>query len=1141
MRAIHKILVPNRGEIAIRIFRACHELGIRTVAVYSQEDILSLHRSRADEAYLVGKGKKPVDAYLDIEDIIRICKEHEVDAIHPGYGFLAENAQLARRCEEEGIIFIGPRVEHLEMFGDKVNARIQAEKAGIPMIPGTKGAVKSFAEVKAFAKEVGLPVMIKAVNGGGGRGMRNVDRMEDLEEAYNRARSEAKMAFGDEDIYVEKCILNPKHIEVQILGDEQGHVVHLHERDCSIQRRHQKVIEMAPAWSLPQELREAICQAALKLMENVHYVNAGTVEFLADQDEKHFYFIEVNPRVQVEHTVTEAITDVDIVKAQILIAEGYSLDDPEIHAGRQEDIPCNGVAIQCRITTEDPQNQFMPDTGKIIAYRSGGGPGIRLDAGTAYQGAVITPYYDSLLVKVTAHAMEPLATIHRMLRCLDEFRISGVKTNIFFLKNMLQDPAFQAGACDVNYIDRHPELLVDPEEVSDRGTRMLTYIGEVTVNGYRGNGHQTKPEFPPPVRLETDGTPCPAGTKQLLDQLGPDAFARWILDQEQVLLMDTTYRDAHQSLLATRIRTRDILGAIHYTAQKVPQLYAFENWGGATFDVAYRFLDEDPWQRLRLMRQAAPNILFQMLTRGANAVGYTNYPPEVIREFLALAAKNGVDVFRIFDCLNQLDHMTFSIEAVRKLGKVAEGTICYTGDILDDRRQKYSLQYYTDLAKALADAGANIIAIKDMAGLLKPEAAYALVSALKDAVALPIHLHSHEGGGCTLYSYAKAVEAGVDILDVATSALSGGTSQPSMTALCYALEHTPRQPKLDLDALEAIDRYWQGVRKYYAGVDARMTCPNTTVFQHEMPGGQYSNLQQQAAAVGLGDRWPEVCRMYARVNQLFGDVIKVTPSSKVVGDMSLFMVQNHLTEEDIYQRGDTLDFPQSVVDFFDGKLGTPYGGFPERLQKIILRGAKPHLETPPQPIDLDRLREDMKKLHIPDTPEAVSSCCLYPKVYKDYMQRYHQYGDMSILDTPTFFFGMKPGEEIRVHMDEKMVLVRLNYITRPDPEGYREVQFEINGMPREIKVRDAKASEGSSLGRKADPTVPGEVGATLSGSVLRVQVEPGQVVKQGDPLMVTEAMKMETTLTAPVDGLVKEVLVKAGSRIQSGDLLAVIQ
>lgn len=1141
MRAIHKILVPNRGEIAIRIFRACHELGIRTVAVYSREDILSLHRSRADEAYLVGKGKKPVDAYLDIEDIIRICKEHDVDAIHPGYGFLAENAQLARRCEEEGIIFIGPRVKHLEMFGDKVNARIQAEKAGIPMIPGTNGAVKDFAEVKAFAEKVGLPVMIKAVNGGGGRGMRNVDRMEDLEEAYNRARSEAKMAFGDDDVYVEKCIMNPKHIEVQILGDEHGNVIHLHERDCSIQRRHQKVIEMAPAWSLPQQLRDNICNAALKLMKNVGYVNAGTVEFLADQDEEHFYFIEVNPRVQVEHTVTEAITDVDIVKSQILIAEGYALTDPELHVGRQEDIPCNGVAIQCRITTEDPQNQFMPDAGKIIAYRSGGGPGIRLDAGTAYQGAVITPYYDSLLVKVTAHAMEARETIERMLRCLEEFRISGVKTNIYFLENMLKDQAFQAGECDVNYIDRHPELLINPEDVDDRGTRLLSYIGEVTVNGYRGAGHMQKPDFPKPVVLDAGDAPCPSGTKQLLDQLGPEKFARWIQDQDQVLLMDTTYRDAHQSLLATRVRTRDILGAIHYTAVKVPQLYAFENWGGATFDVAYRFLDEDPWERLRLMRKAAPNILFQMLTRGANAVGYTNYPPEVIRQFLGLAAKNGVDVFRIFDCLNQLDHMTFSIDEVRKLDKVAEATICYTGDILDEGRQKYSLTYYTNLAKELQKAGANIIAIKDMAGLLKPEAAYALVSALKDAVDLPIHLHSHEGGGCTLYSYAKAVQAGVDILDVATSAMSGGTSQPSLTSLYYALQYTPRQPQLDIDALEEIDRYWQGVRKYYAGVDARMTSPNTTVFQHEMPGGQYTNLQQQAAAVGLGDRWPDVCRMYARVNQMFGDVIKVTPSSKVVGDMTLFMVQNDLTEKDIYERGETLDFPQSVVDFFDGKLGTPYGGFPELLQKIVLRGAKPHLERKPEPIDMGKVASDMKALHMAETEEAVSSYCLYPKVYKDYMQRYHQYGDMSILDTPTFFFGMKPGEEIRVHMDGKLVLVRLNYMTRPDAEGYREVQFEINGMPREIRVRDAKVNEGAAVARKADPTVPGQVGATLSGSVLRVLVEPGNVVKQGDPLMVTEAMKMETTLTAPVDGLVKEVLVKAASKIQSGDLLVVIE
>ena len=752
MKNIRKILVPNRGEIAIRIFRACHEMGIRTVAVYSKEDVLSLHRSRADEAYLVGKGKKPVDAYLDIEDIIRICKEHDVDAIHPGYGFLSENAQLAKRCEDEGIIFIGPKVEHLQMFGDKVNARIQAERADIPMIPGTNGAVKDFAEVKAFAERVGLPVMIKAINGGGGRGMRRVDRMEDLKEAYDEARSEAKRAFGDEDVYVEKCILNPKHIEVQIMGDEHGNVIHLNERDCSIQRRHQKVIEMAPAWSLPKKLRQNICAAALKIMKNVHYVNAGTVEFLADQDEEHFYFIEVNPRVQVEHTVTEAITDIDIVKTQILVAEGHALSDPEIGIKSQEDIPCNGVAIQCRITTEDPQNNFMPDTGKINDYRSGGGPGIRLDAGTAYTGAVITPYYDSLLVKVTAHANNAPETIYRMLRCLDEFRIGGVKTNIYFLKNMLLDKNFQAGSCNVNYIDHHPDLLNAPQIIDEPASGLLAYIGEVTVNGFHGNGANPKPRFETPVKLDASDEECPSGTRQLLEELGPEKFSKWIQDQKQVLLMDTTYRDAHQSLLATRIRTQDIMKAIHYTACKVPQIYAFEDWGGATFDVAYRFLDEDPWERLRKMREAAPNILFQMLTRGANTVGYTNYPPEVVRQFLALAAKNGVDVFRIFDCLNQLDHMTLSIDEVRKQGKLAETAFCYTGDILDDGRQKYTLKYYTNLAKEMEKAGANIIAIKDMAGLLKPEAAYTLISALKDAVDLQprgwrLHaLHLRQGG-----------------------------------------------------------------------------------------------------------------------------------------------------------------------------------------------------------------------------------------------------------------------------------------------------------------------------------------------------------------------------------------------------------
>lgn len=1142
MRKINKVLVANRGEIAIRVFRACNELGIRTVAIYSKEDVLSLHRNRADEAYLVGENDKPIDAYLDIEDIIRICKEHHVDAIHPGYGFLAENAKLARRCEEEGIIFIGPRVEHLVMFGDKVNARIQAEKADIPRIPGTKGAVRDFSEVKAFVEEHGFPVMIKAVNGGGGRGMRNVDRMEDLEEAYHRAKSEAKMAFGDDEVYVEKCVMNPKHIEVQILGDEAGNVVHLFERDCSIQRRHQKVIEMAPAWSLPQSLRNDICEAAVKLMKNVGYLNAGTVEFLVDEDEKHFYFIEVNPRVQVEHTVTEMITDVDIVKTQILIAEGYSLDSEEIAIGLQPDIWFKGVSIQCRITTEDPKNGFMPDTGKIVAYRSGGGPGIRLDAGTAYTGAVITPYYDSLLVKVTAHALHPADVIHRMLRCLDEFRISGVKTNIYFLQNVLRTEDFVQGLCDVNYIDKHPQLLEDSHLISDRGTKLLCYIGDIIVNGYAGAGHQDKPDFADVPQLPSDESPVPEGTRQLLDKLGPEKFAKWVQDQKEVMFMDTTYRDAHQSLLATRVRTHDIMNAIRYTARHVPQLFSFENWGGATFDVAYRFLDESPWDRLRQMRKAAPNILFQMLTRGANTVGYTNYPENVVRHFIDRAAENGVDVFRIFDCLNQLSHMTISIDEVRKKGKLAEACFCYTGDIMDPARQKYSLKYYTDLAKEMEKAGANIIAIKDMAGLLKPEAAYALISALKDAVDLPVHLHSHEGGGLTLYSYAKAVEAGVDIVDVATGALSNGTSQPSMTAMYYALQNHPRQPKLDIDALETIDRYWQAVRPYYAGVDSKMASPNTTLFQHEMPGGQFSNLRQQATAVGLGDRWPEVCRMYAKVNMMFGDIIKVTPSSKVVGDMTLFMVQNGLTEEDIYEKGHTLDFPRSVVDFFDGKLGIPYGGFPEKLQKIILRGEKPYLESRPADVDFAKVKEEMKEKNMPLREEDVSSYCIYPKVFSDYVDRYKKFGDLSVLDTPTFFFGMKPGEEIRVNIEEgKMLLIRLDGVSKADGEGNRKIGFELNGMPREIKVHDKHVADTVVTSRKADKDILGEVGATLSGSVVKLLVEKGGHVKKGEPVIVTEAMKMETTITSPVDGIVSEIHVKPGARIESGDLLMVIE
>lgn len=1142
MKKINKILVANRGEIAIRVFRACKELGIRTVAVYSQEDILSLHRNRADEAYLVGVGKGAVGAYLDVEDIIRVAKEHHVDAIHPGYGFLAENADLAKRCEEEGIIFIGPRVEHLIMFGDKVNARIQAKRAEIPMIPGSDGPVSTYEEVKKFAETYGLPIMIKAVNGGGGRGMRQVDRMEDLESAFERAKSEAKMAFGDEEVYLEKCIMNPKHIEVQIIGDEQGNIIHLFERDCSIQRRHQKVIEMAPAWSLPKELRQNICDAAVKLMKNVNYLNAGTVEFLVDKNEKDFYFIEVNPRIQVEHTVTEMITDVDIVRTQILIAEGYPLDDAEVGIGKQEDIWFKGVALQCRITTEDPANNFMPDTGKLIAYRSGGGPGVRLDAGTAYTGAVITPHYDSLLVKVTVHALTPTSTVNKMLRCLDEFRISGVKTNIFFLQNALHTEDFQKGLCDVNYIDRHPELLVDPNIVGDRGTRLLDYIGDITINGYANAGHQDKPDFETPPVLDASHLKTPAGTRQLLEELGPEKFAKWIQEQNEVLVMDTTYRDAHQSLLATRLRTHDIMQAIHYTACHVPNMYAFENWGGATFDVAYRFLDESPWRRLREMRGEAPNVLFQMLTRGANTVGYTNYPENVVRQFIGRAAANGIDVFRVFDCLNQLSHMEVTIDEVRKLNKLAEATICYTGDILDPNRQKYSLQYYANLAKDMEKAGANIIAIKDMAGLLKPEAATALVSTLKDAVDLPIHLHSHSGSGTMLYTYANAVNAGVDIIDLATTALSGGTSQPSLTAMYYALQNNPRQMSFNIHELEKIDRYWQAIRPYYAGVDARMTYPNTTVYEHEMPGGQYSNLRQQATAVGLGDRWLEVCDMYHQVNMMFGDIIKVTPSSKVVGDMALFMVQNNLTEDDIYDRGDTIDFPISVVDFFDGKLGVPYGGFPEVLQKIILRGREPNLDRKPVEIDINKMIVDMDRKEIPINENNISSYCIYPQVFENYIKRYKKFGDLSVLDTPTFFFGMKPGEEIRVMIEEgKMLLIRLENITRADENGDRIVQFELNGMPREIRVHDNHVEDSSIEIKKANPDIPGEIGATLSGKVVKLLVGKGDKVTKGDPIIVTEAMKMETTITAPIDGTVVEIHALAGNPIESGDLLLVIE
>ncbi|MED3664116.1 pyruvate carboxylase [Geobacillus stearothermophilus] len=1139
-RRIHKVLVANRGEIAIRVFRACTELGIRTVAIYSKEDVGSYHRYKADEAYLVGEGKKPIEAYLDIEGIIEIAKAHDVDAIHPGYGFLSENIQFAKRCREEGIIFIGPNEDHLDMFGDKVKARHAAMKVGIPVIPGSDGPVGGLEDVVRFAETHGYPFIIKAALGGGGRGMRIVRSKSEVKEAFERAKSEAKAAFGSNDVYVEKLIEKPKHIEVQILGDHEGNIVHLYERDCSVQRRHQKVVEVAPSVSLSDELRQRICEAAVKLMKSVGYVNAGTVEFLVSGDE--FYFIEVNPRIQVEHTITEMITGIDIVQSQILIADGFSLHSPEVGIPKQEDIRINGYAIQSRVTTEDPLNNFMPDTGKIMAYRSGGGFGVRLDAGNAFQGAVITPYYDSLLVKVSTWALTFEQAARKMLRNLREFRIRGIKTNIPFLENVVQHPKFLSGEYDTSFIDTTPELFVFPRR-KDRGTKMLTYIGTVTVNGFPGIGKKKKPVFDKPrVPKLSETEPIPAGTKQMLDERGAEGLIRWIQEQPRVLLTDTTFRDAHQSLLATRVRTIDMLRIAEPTARLLPNLFSLEMWGGATFDVAYRFLKEDPWDRLLKLRERIPNVLFQMLLRSANAVGYKNYPDNVIREFVDKSAQAGIDVFRIFDSLNWVKGMTVAIDAVRQSGKIAEAAICYTGDILDPSRPKYNLDYYKSLAKELEQAGAHILGIKDMAGLLKPQAAYVLISALKETVDIPIHLHTHDTSGNGIYTYAKAIEAGVDIVDVAVSSMAGLTSQPSANTLYYALEGTERAPEVDIYGLEQLARYWEDVRKFYQEFESGMNAPHTEVYMHEMPGGQYSNLQQQAKAVGLGDRWDEVKEMYRRVNDLFGDIVKVTPSSKVVGDMALYMVQNNLTEQDIFERGETLNFPDSVVEFFEGYLGQPHGGFPKELQRIILKGREPITVRPGEllePVDFEQIKRELHdKLGREVTDFDAIAYALYPKVFLEYADTVEKYGDISVLDTPTFLYGMRLGEEIEVEIERgKTLIVKLVSIGQPQADGTRVVYFELNGQPREVIIRDESIKAAVAERIKADRTNPNHIAATMPGTVVKVLVEKGEKVDKGDHLMVTEAMKMETTVQAPFAGIVKDIYVKSGDAIQAGDLL----
>lgn len=1140
-RVIRKLLVANRGEIAIRILRACNELHIRTVAIYSREDSGSHHRYKADEAYLVGVGKNPIDAYLDIEGIIEIAKDTGADAIHPGYGFLAENVEFARRCEEEGILFIGPTSKHLDMFGDKVKAREQAIRAGIPVIPGSDGPVSSFEALSDFADKVGYPVMIKAALGGGGRGMRLVQRKEELKDAYERAKSEAKAAFGSDEVYVEKAIVNPKHVEVQILGDQAGNIVHLYERDCSIQRRHQKVVEIAPSNSISEYLRNRICEAAVKLMKNVEYVNAGTVEFLVSGEE--FYFIEVNPRIQVEHTITEMITGIDIVHAQIKIAAGYLLHSKEIGIPSQEEIPLFGYAIQSRVTTEDPANQFMPDTGKIMVYRSSGGFGVRLDAGNGYQGAVVTPYYDSLLVKISTWGRTFEEAASKMDRNLREFRIRGVKTNIPFLMNVVLHEKFLSGEFDTGFIDSTPELFNFAVR-KDRGTKLLKYIGDVTLNGFPGIEKKKKPIFVKPnkPKLDLKNTFIPKGTKQILDEQGADGLVRWLKEQKDVLLTDTTFRDAHQSLLATRVRSQDMYQIADYNARMMSDFFSFEMWGGATFDVSYRFLKEDPWDRLEKLRKQIPNVLFQMLFRGANAVGYTNYPDNLIREFIQEAANSGIDVFRIFDSLNWIKGMEIAIDEVRNTGKIAEAAICYTGDILDATRRKYTVQYYKEMAKELEHLGAHILAIKDMAGLLKPEAAYILISELKEVTDLPIHLHTHDTSGNGIYTYAKAIEAGVDIVDTALGSMSGLTSQPSANSLYYALKGAKRSVRANIESLEQLSYYWQDVREYYSDFESGMNSPHSEIYVHEMPGGQYSNLQQQAKAVGLGDRWDEVKKMYSRVNLLFGDIVKVTPSSKVVGDMALFMVQNELNEENILTKGQTIDFPDSVVEFFQGYLGQPYGGFPEELQKVILKDRKAITVRPGEflaPIDFEELKEKIEnRFKIEATQKDVLAYALYPKVMEEYLKAVETYGDLSVLDTPSFLYGLRIGEEIEVEIEKgKNLIIKLVSIGEAEHDGTRVIYFEFNGQPREVVIQDLTVEADGTIAVKADPNNPNQIGATMPGTVLKVIVSKGSRVKRGDHLLITEAMKMETTVQAPKDGIVKEIYAKAGDAISTGDLL----
>ena len=1141
-----KILIANRGEIAIRVMRAANELGKRTVAVYAEEDKLGLHRFKADEAYRIGEGLGPVAAYLSIPEIIRVAKESGADAIHPGYGLLSENPEFVDACFDAGITFIGPKAETMRALGDKASARHVAIKAGVPVIPATEVLGEDFDAIKKEAAEVGYPLMLKASWGGGGRGMRPINNPEELIEKVREGRREAEAAFGNGEGYLEKMIIRARHVEVQLLGDTHGGLYHLFERDCTVQRRNQKVVERAPAPYLTDEQRAEVCGLALKIGQAVGYQNAGTVEFLMDMDDEKFYFIEVNPRVQVEHTVTEEVTGIDIVQSQIKIAEGATLAQATGHSS-QADITLSGHALQCRVTTEDPQNNFIPDYGRITAYRSATGMGIRLDGGTAYAGGVITRYYDSLLVKVTAWAQTPDQAIKRMDRALREFRVRGVSTNIDFVINLLKHPTFLDDTYTTKFIDTTDALFTFKKR-QDRATRILTYLADISVNGHP----ETTGRALPPAQARQPMAPAAvaepaAGTRQLLESQGAQAVADWMDAQKQLLITDTTMRDGHQSLLATRMRSIDMIRVAPSYAANLPQLFSVECWGGATFDVAYRFLQECPWQRLRDIRQHMPNLMTQMLLRASNGVGYTNYPDNVVQSFVRQAAETGVDVFRVFDSLNWVENMRVAMDAVIESGKICEGTVCYTGNMLDPDRAKYDLAYYVKTAKDLKAAGAHVLGLKDMAGLLKPAAATQLIKALKEEVGLPIHFHTHDTSGMGGATILAAAAAGVDAVDCAMDALSGNTSQPTMGSVVEALAQTDRDTGLDIGHIRAISNYWERVRESYAAFESGLQAPASEVYLHEMPGGQFTNLKAQARSMGLEDRWHEVAQAYADVNQMFGDIVKVTPSSKVVGDMALMMVAQNLTPQQVMDAETDVSFPDSVVDMMRGNLGQPPGGWPQAIQSKILKGEQPFTDRPGahlEPVDLEAVRaklsEELGGKTIDD--EDLNGYLMYPKVFIDYMARHETYGPVRTLPTRNFFYGMEPGQEISVEIDPgKTLEIRLLTLGETDEKGEMKVFFELNGQPRSIRVPNRKATGTAAVRPKADPTNEGHVGAPMPGVVASVGAVAGAKVSQGDLLLTIEAMKMETGLHADRDGTIKAVHVTPGQQIDAKDLLVEIE